>query len=223
MDFSKNSRAYLAELIGTFALTFIGAGSIANGGQAALVGIAFAHGLAIMTMIYALGHISGIHINPAVTVGLLVGGKIKLPDAIAYIISQVIGATLAGFALLIIFGDTSAKTGFLGTPALGANVSVATGIIAEIIMTFFLVLTVWGAAVDGRTAGPAVGLAIGMVVTMDILMGGPLTGAAMNPARAIGPAIASGHLNDWYVYWIGPIIGGAIAGVLYSNFFMKKS
>ena len=222
MDLGKNARLYLAELIGTFALTLIGAGSIANG-QNALVGIAFAHGIAIMTMIYALGHISGIHINPAVTVGLLVGGKIKLPDAIAYIISQVIGAILAGFVLLYVFHDTSAKTGFLGTPALGAGVDVVTAIVLEAILTFFLVLTVWGAAVDARTAGHAVGLALGMVVTMDILIGGPVTGAAMNPARALGPAIASGHLDNWYVYWVGPIIGGALAGLLYSLFFEKKS
>jgi MIP family channel proteins len=221
MDFSKSGKNYLAELIGTFALTFIGAGSIA-GGQNNLVGIALAHGIAIMTMIYALGHISGIHINPAVTIGLLVGGKIKLNDAVAYIISQVVGAVLAGFALLYIYPDP-AKAAFLGTPTLGANVSALTGIVVETILTFFLVLTVWGAAVDGRTAGPAVGLAIGMVVTMDILMGGPLTGAAVNPALAIGPAIASGHLNDWYVYWIGPIIGGLLAGLLYSRFFQKAS
>jgi MIP family channel proteins len=222
MDLGKNARLYLAALIGTFALTLISAGSIANG-QNSLVGIAFAHGIAMMTMIYAMGNIAGIHINPAITIGLLVGGKIKLPDAIAYIISQVIGAILAGFVLLYVFHDTSARTGFLGTPALGANVDVLTGIVVEIILTFFLVLTVWGAAVDGRTAGHAVGLAIGMVVTMDILMGGPITGAAMNPARALGPAIASGHLDNWYVYWVGPIIGGALAGLLYSLYFEKKS
>ncbi len=222
MDLSKNGKVYLAELIGTLALTFIGAGSIANGGKGALVGIALAHGLAIMTMIYALGHISGIHINPAVTVSLLVGGKIKLADAIAYIISQVIGAVLAGFALLYVFGDPGQATGFLGTPTLGEGVGALRGTIAEIILTFFLTLTVWGAAVDGRTAGPAVGLAIGMVVTMDILMGGPITGAAMNPARALGPAVASGHFDNWYVYWIGPIVGGVIAGLLYSNLYVRK-
>jgi len=219
MDFGKSGKTYLAELIGTFALTFIGAGSIASG-QNNLVGIALAHGIAIMTMIYALGHISGVHINPAVTLGLLVGGKIKLPDAVAYIIAQLIGATLAGFALLYIYPDPS-KAAFLGTPTLGPNISPLTGIVAEIIMTFFLVLAVWGSGVDARTSGPAVGLAIGMVVTMDILMGGPLTGAAMNPARALGPALASGHLNDWYVYWVGPIIGALIAGLLYSRVFLN--
>src|SRR5262249_28129920 len=142
MDFNENARLYLAALIGTFALTLIGAGSIANG-QNSLVGIALAHGIAVMTMIYALGLIAGIHINPAVTLGLLVGGKIKLPDAIAYIISQVIGAILAGFVLLYVFHDTSARTGFLGTPALGAGVDVVTAIVLEAILTFFLVLTVW--------------------------------------------------------------------------------
>ncbi len=219
MDFGKSGKTYLAELIGTFALTFIGAGSIASG-QNNLVGIALAHGIAIMTMIYALGHISGVHINPAITLSLLAGGKIKLPDAVAYIIAQLIGAILAGFALLYIYPDPS-KAAFLGTPTLGPNVSTLTAIFVESIMTFFLVLAVWGAAVDGRTAGPAVGLAIGMVVTMDILMGGPLTGAAMNPARALGPALASGHLNDWYVYWVGPIIGALIAGLLYNRVFLN--
>ena len=219
MDFGKSGKPYLAELIGTFALTFIGAGSIASG-QNNLVGIALAHGIAIMTMIYALGHISGVHINPAITLSLLAGGKIKLPDAVAYIIAQLIGATLAGFALLYIYPDPS-KASFLGTTTLGANVSPLMGIVVESILTFFLVLAVWGSAVDGRTSGPAVGLAIGMVVTMDILMGGPLTGAAMNPARALGPALASGHLNDWYVYWVGPIIGAVIAGLLYSRVFLN--
>src|SRR5437867_5563621 len=121
MDFSKNAKAYAAELIGTFALTLIGASSIASG-QNALVGIALAHGLAIMTMIYALGHISGIHINPAVTVSLLVGGKIRLGNALAYIIAQLIGAILAGFALLFVYNTASPANDFLGTPRLGPNV-----------------------------------------------------------------------------------------------------
>ncbi len=222
MNTRPNGRAYLAELIGAFAWTFIGAGSIAAGDANSLTGIALAHGLAVMTVIYALGHISGSHINPAVTVSLLVGGKIKMFDAIAYILAQVIGAIVAGFVLLFVYTTATPANGFLGTPALGANVGVLTAIIVEIILTFFLTMTVWGAAVDGRTAGPAVGLAIGMVVAMDIFMGGPITGAAMNPARALGPAIASGHLDNWFVYWVGPIIGGVIAGLLYPNFFLKK-
>lgn len=213
-------KAYAAEFIGTFALTFVGAGAIANG-QAGLVGVALAHGVAIMTMIYALGHISGIHINPAVTVGVWIGGKLKANVAIAYIIAQVLGATVAGFLLLMVFGDTSVKTGFLGTPALAANVAPLTGIIVEAVLTFFLVMVVWGAAVDGRTAGPAVGLAIGLTVTMDILMGGPITGAAVNPARYTGTAIAAGHLNEFFIYWIGPLLGGAAAGLLYSQLFYK--
>jgi len=219
----NNYKAYLAELIGTFALTFIGGGAIANGGEGALIGIALAHGLAIATMIYALGHVSGIHINPAVTVSLLVGGKISIADAIAYIIAQLIGAALAGYSLLLIFNDVSAKTGFLGTPALAPSISPLTGIFIEIILTIFLTMTVWGAAVDGRTAGPLVGFAIGLVVTMDILMAGPLTGAAVNPARYTGTALASAHLNEFYVYWIGPLVGGVVSGLVYPNLFLKKS
>lgn len=218
---NKNYAPYAAEFIGAFALTFIGAAAIANG-QAGLVGVALAHGLALMTMIYALGHISGIHINPAVTFGVWIGGKIKTNDMIAYIIAQVAGATAAGFLLLMVVGDASAKTGFLGTPALAPNVSWLTGIIVEAVLTFFLVLVVWGSAVDGRTAGPAVGLAIGMTVAMDILAGGPVTGAAMNPARYTGTAIAAGHLSELLVYWVGPLLGGGIAGWLYSQFFYNK-
>lgn len=220
MDNTK-TKAYLAEAIGTFVLTFIGGGAIANG-QNALVGIALAHGIALMAVVYAFGHISGAHINPAVTVGVWLGGKLKRSDAIAYIVAQLVGAVFAGYLLLIVFGDVSQKTGFLGTPALGAGVNPFTGIVVEAVLTFFLVLTVWGAAVDGRTAGPAVGLAIGMVVAMDILMGGPVTGAAVNPARYTGTALASGHLGEFAVYWIGPLVGGALAGILYSAFFYKK-
>ena len=218
---TSQSKAYAAEFIGAFALTFIGAGAIANG-QSTLVGVALAHGITIMTMIYALGHISGGHFNPAVTLGLWVGGKISGRNAVSYMVAQVVGATLAGYLLLAIYGDTTDKTGFLGTPALAPNISPPMGIIVEIVLTFFLVLTVWGAAVDGRTAGPAVGLAIGMVVAMDILMGGPLTGAAMNPARYTGTALAAWHLNDFFVYWIGPLLGGAIAGAVYSRLFQRQ-
>ena len=152
MDFGKSARPYLAELIGTFVLTFIGAGSIASG-QNNLVGIALAHGLAIMTMIYAMGHISGVHLNPAVTISLLAGGKIKPADAVGYIISQLIGATLAGFALLVIYPDP-VKAAFLGTPALGANVGVQTAIFVEAVMTFFLALAVWGSGVDAGHPAP---------------------------------------------------------------------
>ncbi len=218
---SEELKPALAEFIGTFALTFIGGAAIANG-QAGLVGVAFAHGLTLMIMIYALGAISGAHVNPAVTLGLALGKRIEWPKAVVYWIAQFIGAIVAGFALYVIFIDRSAKTGFLGTPALAANVTATTGILVEAILTFFLVLVVFGTAVDERAKEGFHGLAIGLVLTMDILAGGPLTGAAMNPARYFGTALAAGHLNDLVVYLIGPAIGGVLGWAVYEYGLAKK-
>ncbi len=211
---NKQLQAALAEFIGTFALTFIGGAAIANG-AAGLVGVAFAHGVTLMVMIYALGAISGAHVNPAVTLGLALGKQIKWNNAIVYWVAQFLGASVAGFALLAIFSDPSAQTGFLGTPALGANVTVTTGILVETILTFFLVLTVFGTAVDERAPKGFHGLAIGFVLVMDILAGGPLTGAAMNPARYFGTALAANHLGELAVYLVGPAVGAIIAWAVY--------
>lgn len=214
-------KPYLAELIGTFALIFIGAGSIAHG-KGNLTGIALAHGLTIMSMIYATGHLSGTHINPAVTTAMMVTGRMAPATGGLYIVSQLIGASLGGFALRVIFSPT-ADTAFLGTTDLGPKIDSGAGILMEMILTFFLVFTIFGVAVDQRSPKHLVGVAIGLVVTFDILAGGPITGAAMNPARAFGPALASGHWDHHFVYWIGPIFGGVIAGVLYDNLFLGKS
>ncbi len=219
--YSKSIQPALAELIGTFALTFIGGAAIANG-QAGLVGVALAHGLTLMIMVYALGAISGAHVNPAVTLGLALGKQLKWSSAIVYWIAQLVGASIAGFALLAIFGDPSAKTGFLGTPFLAPNVSATTGILLEAILTFFLVLTIFGTAVDDRASKGFHGLAIGLVLTMDILAGGPLTGAAMNPARYFGTALASNHLGEIAVYFIGPAIGAIVAWAVYVYGLAKK-
>ena len=211
----------LAELIGTFALTFIGGAAIANG-KADLTGVAFAHGLTLMIMIYAFGAISGAHVNPAVTLGLALGKQLKWMEAAVYWIAQFIGAIVAGFALLVIFTDASAKTGFLGTPALAANVNLPIGILIEAILTFFLVLTIYLTAVDARATKGFHGVAIGLVLTMDILAGGPLTGAAMNPARYFGTALASGYLKDIVVYFVGPAVGAILAWLVYEYGLKKK-
>lgn len=213
-----------AEFIGTFALTFIGGAAVVNAAQnkTDLVGVALAHGLALMIMVYALGAISGAHVNPAVTLGLALGKQIEWPKAVVYWIAQFIGASIAGFALFTIFGDTSAKTGFLGTPSLAANVSATTGILVEAILTFFLVLVVFGTAVDARAKQGFHGLAIGLVLTMDILAGGPLTGAAMNPARYFGTALASFHLNEIAVYLVGPAVGALWAWLVYAYGLAEK-
>jgi aquaporin TIP len=220
------SKKCVAEFIGTFTLIFIGVGAISNSNimpsiGVGLLGVAFAHGLALVVMISATGAISGGHLNPAVTFGLLVGGKIKPADALAYWISQLAGGAAAGFLLLVIFGANGKDIVAHGTPDLGAQVSVGTGIIVEIVMTFFLVFVVYGTAVDAR-APKIGGIAIGLTVAMDILFGGPISGASMNPARTFGPALASGHWDHHMVYWIGPLTGGALAGLVYGRFLISN-
>lgn len=214
----------VAEFIGTFALIFIGVGAIYNnqpGAGVGLLGVALAHGLTIAVMVSATGGISGGHLNPAVTFGLLVGGKMKPMDSIAYWIAQLAGGAAAGFLLVSLFGQNGISIVAAGTPDLGKDVLLSTGIIIEIVLTFFLVFVVYGSAVDVR-APKIGGLAIGLTVGLDILFGGPLTGASMNPARTFGPALASGHWNNHIVYWIGPMVGGALAGLIYGRFLIKE-
>jgi len=210
----------VAELIGTFALIFIGVGAINN--NAGLLGIAFAHGLTIAVMVSATAGISGGHLNPAVTFGLLVGKQIEARKAVAYWVSQLLGAVIAGILLVNLLGSalhSGAEAVAGGTPDLN-NTGPVKGIVIEAVLTFFLVFVVYGTAVDPRAAKMG-GLAIGLTVTLDILFGGPLTGAAMNPARTFGPAVASAHWNNHLVYWIGPMLGGAVAGLVYGNFLIK--
>ncbi len=224
-----NFKAPLAELIGTFALIFVGVGAICvdslTHGGVGLVGIALAHGLAIATMVSATGHISGGHLNPAVTIGALAGGKISFKTSIYYIIAQLIGASLAALALKGVFDTALLEGVHYGTPALGNGVSVVAGVLLEAILTFFLVFAVYGTAIDDR--GPRVGgLFIGLVITMDILVGGTLTGASMNPARTFGPALLSGFWENHFVYWAGPALGGFVAALVYQyvlgGFWTKK-
>jgi MIP family channel proteins len=209
-------RKCVAEAIGTFTLIFIGVGAIYN--NPGLLGVAFAHGLAIAVMVSATAGISGGHLNPAVTFGLLAGGKIDLKGALAYWIAQLAGATVAGILCVKLLG-VAAVAG--GTPDLAANVSQGQGIIIEAVMTFFLVFVVYGTAVDSR-APKIGGLAIGLTIAMGILFGGPLTGGAINPARAFGPALASGHWNNHIVYWIGPMLGGLLGGLVYGRFLIRE-
>jgi aquaporin TIP len=209
-------RPCLAEFIGTFALIFVGVGAI-NVAQGSLLAVAFAHGLTIAVFVSACGHISGGQFNPAVTLGVLLGRKMSVADAIAYWIAQLAGATGAGLLCSALFGR---KVVQLGTPAL-TNLSASQGIVVEAVLTFFLVFVVYGTAIDPR-APKIGGLAIGFTVTLDILFGGPLTGAAMNPARVFGPALAANYWPFHYVYWVGPMLGGAVAGLLYSNLFLER-
>lgn len=224
---SEALRAAIAEFIGTFALCFIGAGAICTNqwshGAVGLVGIAIAHGAVLSVMISTLGHVSGGHFNPAVTVAVLTGRKISPTQAARYILAQLAGAGAAGYLLLAIVPASVWQPVHLGTPALGADVTVFQGIVIETVLTFFLALSVFGTAVDPKGSGNAVaGFGIGTVLVFDILFGGPLTGASMNPARTFGPALASGYWNHHLVYWIGPLLGGLLAGWLYTRVFLKK-
>jgi MIP family channel proteins len=211
-------RPCFAEFIGTFALIFVGIGAIKTAGHDVL-GVALAHGLTIAAFVSATMHISGGQLNPAVTFGLLCGGHMTIANAIRYWISQLLGGFTAALICLGLFGRDVVVT---GTPQLAINLNAAQGILVEAILTFFLVFVVYGTAVDERGRGVA-GFAIGSTITLDILFGGPLTGAAMNPARVFGPALAANFWHDHYVYWLGPLIGGALGGLVYGLFIERKA
>jgi len=217
----------LAEFIGTFALIFIGAGAgavVGDGvGLPGLAAIVFAHGLTVMVFAFAYGSVSGGHFNPTVTVGVLAAGAIRVGEAAGYIVSQLVGG-IAG-ALLLRAVLRGAETG-LGTPALAHNVALGAttltvtawaGFVIEAVLAFFLVTVVLSTAVAGR-AGILAPLAIGMTLTLNIIMGGALTGAAFNPARALGPMVATGNFNDAWLYLTAPIVGAIVAALLHTGF-----
>ena len=196
----------------------------ANQGSLGLLGIAVAHGLAIGIMVSAVGHISGGHLNPAVTIGFWVTRKISTFDALFYWVAQLAGAAAAAYLLRAVVPEDTWRLVALGTPALARDFTRINGIILEGVMTFFLVFVVFATAADERGAfGKIAGFAIGLAVTMDILMGGPLTGAAMNPARSFGPALAARQWVNHGVYWVGPLAGGVLAGWLYDTLFLRKA
>jgi MIP family channel proteins len=214
----------VAELLGTFAFVFLGAGSILTNtltaGSVGLVGIALAHGLALSLMITIFAATSGGHLNPAVTVGLLVTRHIAPVLGIFYLLVQLVGATLAGLLLRAVFPQAVWQAAQLGTPNLAPGVSFGTGVLLEAVLTFFLLLAVFGTAVDAR-APKIGGFGIGLTVAVDILMGGPLTGASMNPARTFGPALAGGFWHNHLVYWIGPILGAVLAALIYEYVILR--
>jgi len=217
-------RKAVAEFVGTFTLIFIGAGAIITSGGNDLLLIALAHGLAIGVMVSALAHVSGAHFNPAVTLGALAGRQISLRLAAVYWGSQLLGGVAGALTLLGIFPASVWRPSQLGTPALGTGVTVLSAILVEAVLTFFLAFVVYGTGIDPKGSFSAVGgFAIGLTIAVDIMMGGPLTGAAMNPARWFGPAVVAQLFDNWYVYWIGPFLGAVVAGLLYSRVFLGKS
>ena len=213
---TQHTRALIAEGLGTFWFFFIGAGAIITAAisDGTLLNIALAHGITLAVAVSAFGALSGAHFNPAVTFGLAVAGRHPWARVPTYWLAQLVGGLAAGFALRYVFDYALAaidKT-HLGTPAL-TTITPLEGIVVEAVLTIFLVWAVYGTAVS-PLAPPIAGFGIGLTVMTDILLGGPLTGAAMNPARWFGTAVPAGFFDNWYVYWIGPLLGAAIAGVL---------
>ncbi len=207
-----NTRALTAEFIGTFALIFIGAGAGALG-IGGLVGVALAHGLVVMGFAYAYGHISGTHINPAVTTSMLVAGEIDMSTAVQYWVAQLLGGIAGAFLLAHSLGGTPND---LGATMLAPDVSIGQGFLVEFLLTFFLANAVLNCAASGK-AGNMAGAAIGMTLVFCILMGGPLTGASLNPARTLGPALVTGHMDNLWMYFVAPMSGGAAAALLYTT------
>lgn len=233
-EYMRKMGMYVAEFIGTFTLILVGAGSIIathtmGAGAAGLIAIALAHGLAIACMASALGAVSGGHFNPAVTFAFFVSKKMNGGRALCYMVAQLLGAIGGALVLQTLFFPQMWEAAQLGTPMLASNVSFMQGMFIEAILTFFLVMVIFGTAVDNRA--PKLGaLFIGLTITMDILLGGPLTGAAMNPARTFGPAfmgwMAGASYNPWaehFVYWFGPLAGASFAAWVYKTFLHEPA
>ncbi|MBI5697265.1 MAG: MIP family channel protein [Thaumarchaeota archaeon] len=227
-----SGRSWFAEAICTFALVFFGPLSIIVSSTMfdslnleGLLIISLAHGGAIGLMVYAFGHVSGAHINPAVTISMLVTRRIGIKDGIGYIVFQIIGAIIAAFSLKTIFPVLGEKVhyGTQSGPSELLNHSAMAGFAVELILTFFLVTVIFMTAVHKKAPAGMYGLAIGGMIFLIHLVGIPLTGASVNPARTLGPAIASGYWDFHWIYWAGPIIGAVIAGLIMNYIFVKKA
>jgi MIP family channel proteins len=225
------SRAATAELLGTFILVLAGtavavAASLARpiAGQpedSLAIGLAF--GLALVALVAALGHVSGAHLNPAVTLGLASAGKFPWRFALWYIVAQFVGAILAALVVWGTFGALARTTAFLGATYPAPTATDGQAFLMELVITFILVLTITAVATDRRVPAPVAAVAIGFALAVAVLVGGPVSGGAANPARAIGPMIVAGNLTGWWIYLIAPIIGGILAALLYGGFLARTS
>ena len=214
-------RRSVAEFVGTFALVFVGAGSVMVSGE--IVGVALAHGLVIAVMASAVGHISGGHFNPAVTLGFLVTRRMAPVLAVFYWVSQFLAAAAAALLLKWVFPEHSVDEARLGAPMLNELIGGPRGVVLEAVLTFFLVWVVFATAADpGGAFRSIAGLAIGLTITFDILVGGPLTGAALNPARAFGPQLVQNVWADAWVWYVGPLVGGALAALAYEWLYLRR-
>ncbi len=220
----STGKAMVAEFIATFALIFIGAGAVVANAAGALdlTGVALAHGLVLAIMVSVTMHTSGGVVNPAVAISLWVTGKLDSVRTGAYIVAELAGAVAGAYLLKLVIPTTAFDAAGGGAPALGHGIAAGKAVLMEAVTTFFLVFAVFGTAVDDR--GPSsktAGLTIGLVIAFDIMAFGPYTGAAMNPARWFGPALANGDFANWWVWIVGPIAGGIIAAVTYWAVFLK--
>jgi MIP family channel proteins len=226
----SSAQKFTAEFLGTFALIFFGAGAICadqflhGAGNLGLLGTALAEGLAIAVMISALSHVSGGHFNPAVTIGCWVTRRITTMEVILYWVAQLAGAIVAAFILKAVVPEDTWRAVALGAPSLIRDFSRLSGMLLEGIATFFLVLVYFATMVDDRgTFRSIAGFGIGLTMTLGIMVAGPFTGGALNPARAFGPALAATHWASHGIYWVGPLAGGFLAGLLYDSAFLKRS
>ncbi|KAK4354480.1 hypothetical protein RND71_026674 [Anisodus tanguticus] len=227
-SFSLGSiKAYIAEFISTLLFVFAGVGSAiaynkltadAALDPSGLVAVAVCHGFALFVAVSIAANISGGHVNPAVTFGLALGGQITVLTGLFYWIAQLLGAIVGSYLLKVV-------TGGMAVPihSVAAGVGAAGGVVMEIIITFALVYTVYATAADPKkgSLGTIAPMAIGFIVGANILAAGPFSGGSMNPARSFGPAVASGNFAGIWIYWVGPLVGGGLAGLIYSNVFMN--
>lgn len=238
---NENVRNLTCEFLATFAFTFVGAGAIVTTTwqalDAGLLIVALAHGVVLSIVVTATMKLSGGHVNPAVSIAMLLTGRMKVGAAISYILAQCLGATLGGVLLVIIFnslgasptgmtGQAAIEASKLGTPNFGSAVPLGIALLVEILLTFLLLFAIFGTAVDSRSPNIG-GFGVGLAVMVDILVGGPITGAAMNPARTIGPLIAGGSATSdlWsqhWLYWVGPIIGAVVAAFVYDLLILGR-
>lgn len=222
-------KSYLAEFFGTFALVLAGAGAVCvdvlSGGRLGAAGIALSQGLAAVAAVYAFGPVSGGHFNPAVSAAMLLARRLSAVKAVFYLFSQLLGSAAAALLLAAVFHahpELSQAAPFLGACDL-AHVGFNAATLLEAMAAFFLVSAMYATAVDRRSAPGSFALAVGASYAAGTLLLGPLTGAALNPARAFGPAVATGHWAHWYVYWVGPLAGAVAASQAQEHLFLEEN
>lgn len=218
----RAGRAALAELVGTAVLVYTGtAAAVADTAQAGgtydLLAIVLAFGVALTALVAALGHVSGCHLNPAITIGLAVTRRFPWPATATYVAAQLAGGVVGALATWVSFGDRARTAASLGATVPAAGVSQGRAFVVEALVTFVLVLVVVSVATDRRALAPAAPLAVGAALSAAIFIAGPLTGGAVNPARAFGPDLLSGHFSPLWLYLVAPTLGGTLAAVLYDR------